>query len=411
MLNKTMALPFFEVIVNNTYLKQYASRVEIIQQTNAHPIALLDVEYVGRRSVQGPQGVRGSWSYIKEQTPITINYGMKPSYMAQFLGYVASYRLIKNGDDLAQNGLITTCVQYTIVGTSQVMQSTKNVAWKHTSPSGIAAAIATNNGFRSIIHPYVSAIDYRLQNVSDFKFLDQLANEIGFRFYVDNTDLYFVNPKLILDRSNIRNIPKFWTYNNPALWDTVRNFEPIVGTITPDGGIVANRTVSGINPYTGNIVNASDNYQLFTAPNMPATTPTITKYYNTAPADSYFEAQQKIVADTNRNLYWLTADCELRGDFRVKPNVLVEFLGAAMPSNEAGVWLVQSARHCLTMPAPTGPKIGATYKLYTQLIRDQAYTATTTSPSNLSPVIQTVPSVLIGGVWKSSNIGAQIHAS
>jgi hypothetical protein len=401
--------------VDGIYLKQYASKVQIIQETNSHPVALLDVQYIGKKSVQGAPGVRGSWAYIKEQTPITINYGFKPGRIAQFLGYVASYTLIKSGSDLAQNGLITTTVQYTLVGASQIMQTTKNRAWKHISPSAIAASIATENGFRSVIHPYQAAVDYRLQNVSDFQFLNQLANEIGYRFYVDNTDLYFINPKLILDRSNIRNIPQFWFYNNPGLYDTLRNFQPIVGTITPDGGIVANRTITGINPQTKNLVNASDQLKLTTSATSlmsPPATPTITKYYNAFPADSFFEAQQKIVADTNRNLYWITADCELRGDFRVKPNVLVELVGSALPLSEAGFWLVQCSTHCLTMPAPTGNKVDATYNIYSQLVRDQVYAATTVvSPSDTSSVVQKVPAALVGGVWRSSNIGAQIHAS
>lgn len=410
MLSKTPALPFFEVIVNNAYIKNYAKRVEIIQQVNAHPVVLLDVEYIGVKTAQGSTGVRNSWKYIAEQTPITINYGMKPNYMAQFVGYIASYKLLKSGDDLAHNGLITTCVQYTIVGASQIMQSTHNRAWKHTSPTTIISDIATQNGFRSITHPYRAAIDYRLQNMSDFRFINSLADEIGYRFYVDNTDLYFVDPKVILNRSNIRNIPQFWVYNKPGLWDTLRSFQPITGTITPDGGIVANRTVSGININTGQTLTTANSYQLFTAPNTTAINPTITKYFTSSPADSSYEAQQKITADTNANIYWLTADCTLRGDFRVKPNMLVEFMGAALPVTEQGVWLVQSASHILTMPAPSGPKVDATYIINAQVIRDQYYAATTTSVNELTQVAQTVPPVLIGGVWRSSNVGAQIFA-
>lgn len=411
MFNKTTSLPFFEVLVNNSYLRQYAKRVEIIQETNSHPVVLLDVEYIGNKTAQGGTGVRGSWSYIKEQTPITINFGMKPSHMGQFVGYVASYTLKKTGTDKANSNLISTCVQYTLIGSSQIMQSTKNIAWKHTSPTSIAADIAVKNGFRSVIHPYRSAINYRLQNVSDFRFLNQLADEIGYRFYVDNTDLYFVNPKVILSRPNIRNIPRFWAYNKPGVWDTIREFSPVVGTITPDGGIVANRNISGINTNTGNLLTAADSFELFTSPSAPAVSPTINKYYGDTPADSYYEAQQKVVADTNSNLYWLTANCVLRGDYRVKPNVLVELQGAAIPDTEQGNWLVQSSRHILTMPAPTGPQVDASYFVTAQLVRDQVYTATVSAPGELSQAIQTVPPQLVGGVWRSSNIGAQIVAN
>lgn len=410
MFSTTPTLPYFEVVVAGRYLQQYARRVEIIEETNSHPVVLLDVEYIGSVTAQGGTGVRGSWQYIKEQTPIAINFGMQPNQLRQFVGYVASYTLKRGGNDRAQSGLITTCVQYTLVGTSQIMQSTKNLAWKHTSPSAIASSIATRNGFRSVIHPYRAAINYRLQNVSDFKFLCKLAEEIGYRFYVDNTDLYFVNPKLLLNQSNIRNVPQFWSYNKPGLWDTIRDFKPIVGTITPDGGIVANRTVSGINPITGQTLSANDSFNLFTSPTSDAVSPTITKYFNDSPADSFYEAQQKVVADTNANLYWLTADCTLRGDSRVRPNTLIQLSGAALPDTEQGFWLVQSVRHVLTKPAPSGPKVDARYTSYVQIVRDQVYTASSTTPGELSQALQVIPPALVGGVWRSSNIGAQIVA-
>lgn len=408
MSSPTPTLPFFEVIVNGVYLSEWARRVEIIEQTSSHPVILLDIEYIGQKTVQGGRGIRGSWGYLPEGTPIAINFGMQPNHMTQVVGYVASYTLKKGALDKGQQGLISTCVQYTIVGASQIMQSTKNVAWKNTSPSTIAAQIATNNGLRSIIHTYQAAINYRLQNVSDFKFLTKLADEIGFRFYVDNTDLYFINPQQILNRNNIRNIPNFWAYNRPGVWDTIREFEPIVGTITPDGGIVANRTVSGINPNTKQTLSVSDQYALFAGPTSAPVNPTITKYFNDTPADSFYEAQQKVAADTNRNLYWLTANSTLRGDARVKPNTLVQISGAAIPDAEQGIWLVQSVRHVLTMPAPSGPRVDAKFTTYAQIVRDQIYAATVSAPGDVANALQVIPPTLVGGIWRSSNVGAQV---
>jgi hypothetical protein len=411
MLRNQVALPYFEVIVDSVYLRNYATQVDIIQEINSHPLAFLQVNYIGQQSAQGTLGVRSSWRYIPEHTPIVINYGMKPGYIGQFLGYVESYKLIKTGTDVAHSSLITSTVEYTIVGTSQIMQSTHNRTWKNTSPSAIAATIAAENGFRAVIHPYVSAIDYRLQNISDFQFLNQLAQEIGFNFYVDNTDLYFVNPQVILDQANIRNIPQFWSFNRPGIWDTIRSFKPIVGTITPDGGIVANRTMTGLNPNTKSLMTATNQYELFTSPTSQSTPPTITKYYNFAPAESLYEAQQKITADTNRNLYWLTAQAELRGDYRVKPNTLVNLVGNALPPTEAGIWLARCVTHTLTMPAPTGEIRDSTYSMCVELARDQVFTANTVNPGALSPTIQKVAPALVGGVWRSSNVGAQVNAN
>lgn len=409
MLRNQKAVPFFDVYVNGQPLGYYAKEVEIVQEIDAHPLAFLRVQYIGTKSVQGNPGIRRSWQYIPERTPITINYGMKPGYISQFLGYVGSYKLLKNASDVAQNNLLTSTVEYTIVGTTQPMQSTVNKGWKNITPSAIAASIAVKYSFRSIIHPYNSAITYRLQNVSDFQFLSNLAKEIGYHFYVDNTDLYFVNPKVLLDRNSARNMPQFWSFNRPGLWDTIRSFNPIIGTITPDGGIVADRFITGLNPRTGNTFTTATAYDLFSSANSEAVSPTISQYYNKAPAESYYEALQKIQADINNNQYWLTADATLWGDYRVKPNTLVNLTGNGLPITESGIWLVKAVTHCIKMPAPTGARIVGEYYMYTSLMRDQVYTANTKSPANTDPVIQTVPSKLLDGVWKSTNIGARYN--
>jgi len=413
MLNPTPSLPYFDVSINgNTPLPQYTPCVQIIEETNSHPIALLDVVYVGKNINTNQTGATNTWRYLKEQTPIQINYGQRPHFMSQFLGYVASYTLLRTGTDPGYNNVTTTTVRYTITGTSQVMQSTSNIAWKGTSPSAIAGAIATKNGFRGVIHNYVSAIPYRLQNVSDFKFLAQLADEIGYRFYIDNTDLYFVNPQQILNRSNNRSVPQFWSYNQPGLYDTIRSFTPVVGTITPDGGIVASRNVVGLNPNTKTLVQSNVTPTILASQNSSSLlAPTITQYYQAEPAESYYEATQKATADYFRNLYWNTANGELRGDARIRPNTLVNLIGTTIPVNDAGIWLVQGSTHKLTKASPTGSQYDTTYCTQVELVRDQIYTANASAISDTTDATQSVPAVLVGGVWRSSNLGATIYAT
>ena len=411
MLNPAPSYPYFDVYVGGSApFTYYTPKVEIIQQTNTHTIALLDVVYVGSNLSSTSSASLRKWSYLKETTPIQINYGQRPNYIYSFLGYVSSYKLIRTGSDTGYNGLITSTVQYTITGVSQVMQSTKNTAWKHTSPSTIAGNIATQNGLRGIIHTYQAAIDYRLQNVSDFKFLAQLADEIGYRFYVDNTDMYFINPKQILDRGNTRNVPQFWSQNQPGLWDTIRAFKPVVGTITPDGGIVANRNVVGLNPTTGQITQATIQANATTLSGTPLAD-YITKYYTAAPAESYYEASQKVIADSLRNIYWNTADTTLRGDARIRPNTLVNLTGQALPADDAGLWLVECAKHCITKPPPTGNKYAGSYYTEAVLVRDHIYTAKVDPISETQNITAKVPAKLVGNKWVSTNLGATVYAT
>lgn len=411
MFNPSPSYADFSVFINGTTpINQYTPCVKIIQKMNSHAIALLDVVYVG--SNIGTTSTRSThkWGYIPEQTPIQIVYGQKPNYLSTFVGYISSYELIRTGSDPGYDGLVSTTVRYTITGASRFMQSTNNTAWKHTSPSTIAGNIATKNGLRGIIHVYQSAIDYRLQNISDFKFLAQLADEIGYRFYVDNTDLYFINPKQILNRANLRTIPQFWSHNQPGLYDTVREFKPVVGTITPDGGIVANRNVVGLNPTTNQITQATALADVTTQAGTQVAE-YITQYYTDAPAESYYEAQQKAVADSLRNVYWNTAESTLRGDARIHPNSLVNLVGSSLPPDDSGVWLVNCSTHILNKEPISGNKFANTYMTEAQLIRDQIYTANVDALSSTQDLTRVIPAKLAGGKWVSSNIGATVYAT
>ncbi len=409
MSSKMKAAPFFGVEVRGKSLGYYASDLQVIQETDKHALALLDVQYRGAGASSGNTKATNRWSYLKENTPVRITYGMYPNYTTDFLGYVASYKILKSTKDLNYPGIITTRVQYTIVGTSMPMQSTVNYAWKHRSPTAIASAIAVKNGLRGVIHPYNAVYDYRLQNASDFQFLSELAREIGYRFYVDNTNLYFVDPNILMSQNTLRNIPQFWALNTPGVKDTLEEFKPSVGTTTAET-LVARRSITGINPLTGRIVDANQQYALYEAFTSLPKAPVLAKYDNTYPVDSYAEAVQRLDASTLRNQYWTVADASVIGDSRVKPNSLVEFVGQGVPEDNAGLWLVKSATHKLYMPPKSGNVASGKYCIDMKVLRNQSYTVTYSSPNALSPSTQQVGAKLVNDVWKSTNVGAQADA-
>jgi hypothetical protein len=47
----------------------------------------------------------------------------------------------------------------------------------------------------------------------------------------------------------------------------------------------------------------------------------------------------------------------------------------------------------------------------TELARDQIYTAVTSAMAETAAVTQNIPPVLVGGIWRSSNLGATIYAT
>lgn len=407
MSRKFKATPFFSVEVNGVAYPYYSPNVQIIQETDKHTIMLLDVLYKGKGASRGNTKARTSWSYLKEKTPVRVTYGMNPGYLADQLGYVASYKVLRTAADKVYPGIISTRVQYTIVGTSMPMQSTVNRAWKHISPSSIAARLAVKNGLRAIIHPYSSVYDYRLQNSSDFHFLCELADEIGYRFFVDNTDLHFVDPNVVI-QANTNNVPQFWAYNTPGVKDTLEEFMPTVGTTTSDK-LVATRSMSGISP-AGIFVSASQQYSLYEAFDDSPASPILSQYEN-FPVESYAEAKQRLEAATRRNQYWATANATVWGDYRVRPNQLVEFTGQGVAEDDKGFWLVQKAVHELFMPAPRGNVLSGQYHINMSVQRNQSYTINYSSPSQLATNTKPVEPRLVNGVWRSSNIGAQAYAN
>ena len=250
--------------------------------------------------------------------------------------------------------------------------------------------------------------NYRLQNNSDFHFLCQLAEEIGYRFYVDNTDLYFVDPNLVIQNPQ-GNIPQFWALNTPGVKDTLENFKPSVGTTTAET-LPATRTVMGVSG-AGILVTAQNQYKLYEAFNDTPLSPIIDKYDKRYPVDSYAEAQQRLEDAAHRNQYWATADATLWGDARVRPNHLVEFIGDGVPEDDKGMWLVSKAVHNLYMPPSTGNVYSGKYNIDVKVLRNQSYTINYSSPNALSPVTKNIPAKLINGVWKSTNVGAQTYAN
>lgn len=405
-LNRTPSNAFYSVEVNGKVFEQYVSAVQIIQEIGKHAVMTMDVQYRGIGASRGNTKSRFGWTYLKEGTPVRITYGTYPSYTTDALGYITAYTAVHATNDKVFSGIITNTVRYTITGVSWKMQSTVNKAWKNYSPTSIASAVAVKNGLRAVVHPVRTAYDYRLQNVSDFKFLKSLADEIGYHFYVDNTDLFFINPNVVMgEAASTRNIPQFWRYSSPGIYDTLESFNPTVGTTT-EHNYIASRSMGGLNPSTGFYVNARQGYDLFQAFEQGSQPPVLDQYMG-FPVESYAEAQQRLNAYTVRNQYWVEADARVVGDYRVKPNNLVEFIGSGIPQDNQGTWLVKKAVHTLTRPARSGPGNTATYKIDMKLTRNQNYTVQVQSPPRTAWSAKFIPPKLVNGIWKSQNVGAR----
>jgi len=82
-----------------------------------------------------------------------------------------------------------------------------------------------------------------------------------------------------------------------------------------------------------------------------------------------------------------------------------------LPIDDAGLWLVESATHCLTKPPPSGNKYAGTYITETVLVRDHIYTAKVDPISETQNITAKVSAKLVGGKWISSNIGATVYAT
>lgn len=320
-------------------------------------------------------------SYIPEGTAVRILWGTTPNGANYWYGYV-HHREVQGAN-----------ITYVLIGTSAVFDSAGDRTWNAVSASYVIRSLATQHGLRSFIHATPNPAEYIAQaGQTDFQLMTGLADQHGYRLWVDCANVYLTSPREILLSPSERSVVNYT--RSGATSDTIFAFTLTQGSgvSSPQGGIAARRVVFGIDQASGQTTQAVSN----------PTASTRTIIVPPANVDSYSDALAEAAAASGRNDTWVTAAVTVRGNVRVAPGTLVNLLGQGLPLGCAGIWLVESAEHTLSP--------GGAYDLSIKVGRNEGTSQQVSNVRRLQPTSEFSPCVLQDGLWRSQQLQEVVYA-
>ncbi len=381
-----MALPVgavsTNVQVNGTTVTDIILNCSIDMQWGMHDIAQVRIEY----NSLFPMSTITPWA---DNAPVKISWGRSPNPLNTWYGYVAHNELAGNADSGDHN----LQYDYVILGTSKPMNAMSNKNWGLTTPTDVAKQMALKYKFRCVVT--TPATTQALTNITqasmtDFQFMNYLAQKNGYRFYVSGGTMYFVDPAVYFTGSQSQGVSVFVQDKSLIKQDTMRDFRVVRGDSLP-GSSISNRTVYGIDTSSGSgqIVSAS------TGGSAP------TMYNTTRVATSLAEVQQIQTAWDGLSQFWIGGTAELFGDQSLYPGKLIYAQGNALPQNNQGYWCLARTRHQLVS---SGSVATTNDKFVTQveMIRNtQGPKPTIKGVVTISP--EQVGMTLSGSTWTSAS--------
>jgi phage protein D len=260
------------------------------------------------------------------------------------------------------------------------------------TPTYIAKSIAAKHKLRAVLTSSTWQLNNETQaNESDFEFLTRIANKTGYRFWVGNGTLYFIDPGDYIAGSSNQGVPTYTMNKMVEAQDTCRNLSIFKGDNLP-GAVQAQRSVFGID-------NSGNVFQSLAANPTDAGIQQIT---SARVATSPYEGQQIANASQRLRQFWIGGRAELFGNSNLYPGKLVQLQGRALPDNSSGFWIVTSAVHVLKK---SGLAYATADKYVTQveLVRNVDSTVQNTGTFNvIRPEFP--PCQLYQGQWVSTNL-------
>jgi hypothetical protein len=354
------------------------SRVEVREGYGVHSMAIIDVTT--------PPTAASPYS---ELTPVVLDYGRSPNDIVRWYGYV------HHSSALAASGSRNVTMRYICIGTTLPMNTQRTRSWKNVSPTAIVRKVGRENGLRTVISPSARRLTYWAQTgESDFKLVNDLASETGYRFWVEGSTLYFLDPRILLLGQKVQDIPVFSKNQTPGLYDTLQSLSILTGTMIPrSNGAASTSVISGLDAKTGKVIKASSASDTGIG--------TFLNSISTARAvDNYADAQALMEARTLASRGWITMQAEIYGTAKVAPGTLVGISGSSISSDNKGRWMVTGTKHVINRDKNNK---GLMFTTTVDAERDQPYAVTFRSDANKRFKFDTVPAVLRNKqFWESS---------
>lgn len=316
----------YAVTVNGVPVSDVILNVSLDMSWGMHDIAGMRIEYNRGEDMSSIV----TWP---SDALITMTWGQGSTGLMTWYGYMNHYEMRSNAESGTHNLQIT----YYCIGTSYPMNTQASYQWGNVTGTYVAKVMSKRYGFRCVVTSGAQ-IQNNLQqaNMSDFQFMNYLAQKTGYRFWASNGTLYFVDPAIYFMGGFNQNVSTFQQDKSQLQQDTMRDFTVLQGNNLP-GATVGNRVVYGIDGATGNLISNSTGGS---GPTLVNTTRSVT---------SISEGQQVINAWSGLSQFWIGASAEFFGDQGIYPGKIVYLNGNALPAGNIGYWVVARARHLMLM--------------------------------------------------------------
>lgn len=319
---------FVSLSLNSVAPRGSISRFELRQKYGQHSLAIIDMT-VPTNLLRASSGV-----LYPEMSAVQLRWGRSVSEQSTFFGYVNHCEVLTDA-----NGVPT--VRHICLGTSLRMNGTEPREWAKVTPSFVAAEIARKHRLRALLHRSTRTLPtFTLTNETDFQALQRLANESGYRLWVDGATVLFIDPNVLLLSAATSFVPKY---------TQVTDFAITPGTLVPrEGGVVSEKIVVGRNATTQGAFTVRSNTVLKTRPDdITGFRPPLTTVLP-GEVSTYAEGRDRLDA-ANRQQNWLSASVRLPGAPLLRPGRLVAIDGLNVPTEHTGTWHIESARHVMNI--------------------------------------------------------------
>lgn len=373
----------YNIYVSERKITEFALDVELRQAWGKHDLFFIRIEYYRGLKLQ-------NLSLWPNNAPVRIVWGMSPSDMQVWYGYVNHHTV----DSHADSGSNAMQVTYACIGTSKPMNTDKTRSWGQVTGSYMAKTIAAEYGLRAVLTSSSWILPSEIQaNESDFKFLNRMADKIGYRFWVSGGTLYFIDPSVAMQGGITQAVPTYYMDKSFYYLDTLRCFSMVAGDNIP-GSVQSTRTMFGIDQ------NSGQPFQVIA--NIPGTVSSGIMQVNSEwPVSSIYEAQQLVNALQGRSQYWQVATAEVYGTSSLYPGKLIKLVGNQLNTEATGYWLVGSADHVMKSAGTTNPTHDK-YVTHLELLRNN-----TSQPIILKNITKVIPEFvscnLNSNVWRAAS--------
>jgi len=394
------ALPRLTVLTPSMDRHTLPIAVQIRMAEGEHQIATLTVLTPLARDRRALDANVPASLVLPEGTPVKFAWGSSLADTSIWYGYVSSRQVQSTKAQIANPQAPVVPVVYTLTGISRPMQSARSRAYTGVSASAAARSVIADYGLAAYVQPHPRIWPALAQgSLSDFAWLTQLAEKIGYRLNADVDRITFADAGTDLTPTSITP-PTFSRALQSGIWDSLIEFDPASGQSDPSGSTVAAITSYAVRPSSGTAAAVNLAPGIVGADGTTGA-PTFSKIA-CGSAQSYADAADNAAAEAAGSRYWVYANATVDGSSTLRPGRTVVLGGDGVTAADQGRWRISCATHALTLSSLG--QATATYYAYLDLGRDQYADLDVTAPT--PPLDRAGAMSLVSGSWISPGTAA-----